>query len=168
MSNQSIERIPDGKDVFIDANILVYALNGRSIQCKRLLERCVNEQLTGICLFEIVNEATHKLMLAEARSKGLISKELASHLKQSHVVIRKLTDYWTETERILNLNLLFLSTDDFIVRAAQVERSGAGLLTNDSMIVSCMRNLGISSLATTDADFERVYGIVIYKPDDLA
>jgi predicted nucleic acid-binding protein len=164
---QSINKIPNGEDVFVDANILVYALNEQSAQCKRLLERCIREEVTGICLFEIVNEATHRLMIAEARSKGLISKEQASHLRQNCAVIGQLSDYWTQTETILNLNFLFLSTDESIVRGAQAERSAAGLLTNDSMIVSCMRNLGISSLATADSDFERAHGIVVYKPDDL-
>ncbi len=140
---------------------------GQSLQCKELLERCSREELIGITLFEIVNEATHRFMLAEARAKGLIPKENASELRKRFRVISSLTDYWRDTEIILNLNLLFLATDESIVKTAHSERQSACLLTNDSMIVSCMRNYGISSLATNDSDFERVPGISVFRPDDL-
>ncbi|MGH9691697.1 MAG: hypothetical protein ACRD4C_11550 [Candidatus Acidiferrales bacterium] len=34
------------------------------------------------------------------------------------------------------------------------------------MIVSCMREYGVSFLATNDADFERVAGITVFRPAD--
>src|SRR2546426_854406 len=52
--------------------------------------------------------------------------------------------YWRDTERILNLNILLLPTNEAIVRNAQSERQQSNLLTNDSMILSCMRNYGIT------------------------
>src|SRR5437899_12706854 len=70
---QPLTSVSTGSDIFIDANIFVYGLNGVSTQCLRLLERCSREEVTGISLFEIVNEATHVFMLGEARSKGLIA-----------------------------------------------------------------------------------------------
>ena len=147
--------------------MFVYGLNRMSAQCLQLLERCSREEVTGISLFEIVNEATHKFMLAEARSKGLITRENASELRQRFAAIPRLIDYWRETERILALNLLFFSTNERIVRSAQSERQGAGLLTNDSMIMSCMREYGIQYLATADRDFDRASGITVFGPDDL-
>lgn len=130
-----------------------------------LLERCSREEVTGISLFEILNEATHVFMLAESSSKGLIAKRSASALHQNFSAIPPLIDYWRGTERILALNLF--STDEQIVRCAQYERQGAGLLTDDSMIVSCMREYGIPYLATADGDFDRASGITVFGPDDL-
>jgi predicted nucleic acid-binding protein len=167
MAPQALSQIPDGSDVFLDANILIYALTRQSVECYRLLERCSREEVTGICLFEIVNEATHRFMLAEAMSKHFIASETASELQKKPDVVRELTDYWRQAQRILNLNLLLLSTDESVVRAAQAERQEAGLLTNDSMIASCMRNYGISALATNDEAFQRVANITVYKPTDL-
>ncbi len=160
--------IPTGSDVFIDANIFVYGLNNVSPQCLRLLERCSREEVIGISLFEIVNEATHVLMLAEARSKGLIAPSgTARELRRKFSVMPALIDYWRETERILALNLLFFPTDEQIVRRAQTERQGAGLLTNDSMIPGWMREYGIQHLATADTDFGRASGITVFGPDDI-
>jgi predicted nucleic acid-binding protein len=167
MPSQLLPSLTSGKDVFIDANILVYGLAGQSVQCKAFLERCAREELVGISLVEIVNEATHKFMLAEAFAKGIITSENAGKLKKHLDKIPSLNIYWTHTLSILNLNLLLLSTNETIVHAAQPERSAAGLLTNDSMIVACMRDYGIRALATEDGDFERVSGIMVYKPDDI-
>lgn len=160
-------QIPAGSDVFIDANIFVYGLGGHSAQCRHFLERCLREEITGICLFEIVNEATHKFMLAEAASKGLIPKESARDLRKKAQVIPGLTHYWQHTERILNLNLVLLTTDQFIIRTAHAERQNISLLTNDSMIVSCMRSYEITYLATNDGDFEHVSSITVFQPNDL-
>ena len=165
---QPLPSVPAGADIFIDANVFVYGLNGVSAQCRQLLERCSLEEVIRISLFEIINEATHQFMLAEARSKGLITPSgRAPELRRQFSVIPTLIDYWRETERILALNLLLLSTKEPIVRMAQAERQSACLLTNDSMIVSCMREYGIRYLATADGDFDRASGITVFGPDDL-
>lgn len=168
MPIELLQSIPKGSNVFVDANILVYGISGQSGQCRQLLERCSREEVTGVCLFEIVNEATHRLMMAEAKSKGLIASERARALREHFELIPTLRDYWRDTERILALNFLFIASTESIVRAAHPERQGASLLTNDSMIVSCMREYGIKFLATRDRDFERVGDITIFRPDDLA
>ncbi|HKP13192.1 MAG TPA: type II toxin-antitoxin system VapC family toxin [Blastocatellia bacterium] len=167
MPARPLSLIPDGSNIFIDANIFVYGLSGQSAQCRYLLERCSREELTGVTLFETVNEATHRFMLAEAAAKGIIPQISAGHLRKRFKAIATLNDYWQETERILNLNLLFIATDESIIRSAQSERQRGLLLTNDSMIVACMRNYGISLLATKDSDFERISGITVFAPDDV-
>ncbi|MGA3024474.1 MAG: PIN domain-containing protein [Bryobacteraceae bacterium] len=164
---QPLLSVPDGSDVFIDANIFIYGLTHQSPQCLHLLERCSREEVTGISLFEIVNEATHRFMLAEATSKGVITKGGAAALRQQFSEISHLIDYWHNTERLLALNLLFFSTDERIVRNAQPERQSASVLTNDSMILSWMREYGLQRIATGDHDFERASGITVFGPDDI-
>jgi len=39
-----------------------------------------------------------------------------------------------------------------------------GLLTNDALLVVVMRDNGLTALASVDADFDRVPGIVRYSP----
>ena len=168
MAVESLPSVPNASDIFIDANIFIYGLSGQSAQCRRLLERCSREEVIGITLFEIVNEATHQFMMAEAKSKGLIQHSAnAKELRQKYSIIPGLIDYWHDTERILSLNLLFIGSNDSLLQQAQAERQNACLLTNDSMIVSCMREYGIRYLATRDTDFERVRDITIFRPDDL-
>jgi len=44
-------------------------------------------------------------------------------------------------------------------------RDEYGLMTNDSIIVAVMKREEIQHLATNDADFERVPGIVVRSPE---
>ena len=46
-------------------------------------------------------------------------------------------------------------------------RKKEGLLTNDSFVVTFMRDQDLTKLATANGDFERVQGIEIYQPTDL-
>ncbi len=167
MASTPLSSLPSRSFVFIDANIFIYGLSGESAQSAQLLERCLREDVTGITLFETVNEATHRFMVAEALAKGLITRGTAKRLREQSGLIPALSDYWVNVERLLALNLLFVPVNEEILRAAQPERQAFSLLTNDSMIVACMREYGVSFLATNDADFERVTGITVFKPGDL-
>ena len=167
MPAELLADLPAHSFVFVDSNILIYGLSGASGQCQDLLERCQREEVTGITLYETINEVTHRLMVAEAISKGVIASGGARALRKNFRLIPSLEDYWKDAVRLLNLNLLFIPASESIIRSAQAERQAAGLLTNDSMIVSCMREYGISFLATNDSDFERVAGITLFKPEDL-
>ncbi len=127
----------------------------------------MREEVTGIALFETVNEVTHRFMIAEALAKGLIVAGGAKALRNKFQQIPALTDYWMNTQRLLALNLLFMPVNEAIIRNAQNVRQEAGLLTNDSMIVAAMREYGLSFLASNDADFDRVRDITVFKPTDL-
>ncbi|SRR6266403_956401 len=161
--------IPDGSNLLIDTNIFVYGLTAKSAECKTLLERCSREEVFGMTLFEVVHEATHDFMRGEAKAKGLFNamekgaKYLAKHPEQ----VKLLSDYWANTQRLLALNILFLEMKKDIVIGAQAERTNAGLLTIDSIIVAAMREYGISRIATNDKQFETVVGISVFAPTDV-
>lgn len=159
--------VPAGADLLFDANILVYALAGLSPQCVDLLRRCDTEEVFGFTTVEIVNEVCHRLMVAEALAKGLIARPAAGALKGRKPVIRSLSDYWTQTQRLLDSNLLVLELDEPRVRRAQWVRSNHGLLTTDATLAAAALDLGIDRLATNDADFEGIPGLAIHRPTDL-
>lgn len=167
MPVQPLPTVPNGTNLFLDANILIYGLSGQSQQCRDLLARCSREEVTGICMHQVVNDATHRMMLAEAFAKGLVAKAQAKAVAGKCEVIRQLTVYWQDTLRLLSMNFLMLNLDERIVRGAEAERQSGCLLTDDSMIISCMRNWGISVLATNDNGFQNVPGIAIYEPTDM-
>jgi predicted nucleic acid-binding protein len=41
-------------------------------------------------------------------------------------------------------------------------------MSNDSVTVALMRQLGLTVIATADADFNNVSGLQVYQPDDIA
>jgi predicted nucleic acid-binding protein len=65
----------------------------------------------------------------------------------------------------MHLTIFPLTLD--IVHASAEVRKHEGLLTNDSFVVACMRDQGLTQLATANGDFDRVSGIEIHKPADL-
>lgn len=161
--------IPTGANIVIDANIFVYGLTGKSAECVSFLNRCSTEEVYGVTLFEVVHEATHEFMRAEGRTKGLYTdvKKAAKFLMAHPEEVKKLTGYWTNAKRLLALNIVFLPMESDIVTGAQIERLNSGLLTNDSIIVSAMREYGISHIATSDKAFDTVAGISVFAPADL-
>lgn len=161
------DTVPNGSDLLIDTNVFVYGLSGSSPQCKECLRRCSIEQVTGITLYEVIHEATHKFMLAEGRSKNLFVRQGASYLSAHPEQVKRLTDYWVNTQRLLALNLVFLPMEEKIVIEAQKERFAAGLMTNEAIIIAAMHEYGISNIATADAAFNAVAGISVFSPTDL-
>ena len=164
---QLLDTVPNGSDVLIDANVFVYGLTAKSAQCHTLLTRCSREELTGIALFESVNNATHQFMKGEALQKGLCAGQAMKYLSANPNQVKLLTDYWANTERLLALNLLFVPVELSLVTGAQPERAAAGLLTNDSIIVAAMRGYGVSLIATNDRQFDAVQGITVFSPTDI-
>src|SRR3974390_2301600 len=167
--SESLEAIPDGSDVIVDANIFIYGLSAQSAPCNAFLGRCSREEITGVKLFEVVHESTHVFMLGEAKQKGFIvgQEKPARYLAKNPERVKILSDYWVNTARLLSLNLLLLPMETEIVETAQAERVAAGLLTNDSLIVATMREYGISRIATNDHLFETVAGISVFSPTDV-
>jgi predicted nucleic acid-binding protein len=81
MPVERIENLPAGARLFLDANIFVYAFLGHSNQCRELLRRCAAEQVLGITTLDVVNEVTHRMMLAEALGSGVIKRDRVRDLR---------------------------------------------------------------------------------------
>jgi predicted nucleic acid-binding protein len=162
-----LSSLPDGSDVFLDANIFVYALCGRSDDCRRLLERCAQEELFGVTTLDVVSEATHRLMLADACAKGIITRETVQELRNRLAEISGLSQYWVQASSILSMNIIVLRTEEAWHHQAHSVRASHGLLTNDSLIVATMREHGLSLLASADGDFDHIPSLVRYGPQDL-
>jgi predicted nucleic acid-binding protein len=167
MPVERIENLPAGTRLFLDANIFVYAFLGHSNECQGLLGRCATEQVLGITTLDVVNEVTHRMMLAEGVGKGVIKRERVRDLRGKWWEVAKLTEYWTQTSAIFGLNILVLTTDEARLHVAQTIRVRHGLLTNDSLIVAAMEEFGIDSLATRDNDFDHISELIVYKPSDI-
>lgn len=115
----------------------------------------------------MVNEVTHRMMLAEALGSGVIRRDSVRDLRGKWREIAKLTEYWKQTASIFGLNILVLPSEESRLHRAQIIRSRHGLLTNDSLIVPAMEEFGIDSLATRDNDFDHISELIVYKPADV-
>jgi predicted nucleic acid-binding protein len=83
-------------------------------------------------------------------------------------MVRQLTQYQEDVSKISQMHITVLPLTLAVVHASAEVRANEGLLTNDSFVVAFMQAQGLTQLATANGDFDRVGGMQIFKPADLA
>lgn len=160
--------IKNDEEVFIDTNILVYANQRKSDQCRKLLRRCAVREVKGIVAMPVVAELAHALMIMEARENAWIERSNpARALSERPDIVRRLNAYQTQLHEFLGIGLRIepaLRVDVLGMMSIQRE---FGLLTNDALLLAIARRLNCSSVVTADKAFDRVSGFLVYSPDDL-
>ncbi len=164
----NLNNIPVDELVVIDANIILYAAQQLSPQCKRLLYRCADNDVKGVLPAHILAEIMHQLMIAEARDNGWIQgTNPAKQLTRNPDIVKKLFRYEEVLRDILAIGLQIepLQSEDFITALDIQHRFG--LLTNDALLVAVARRLRTKSIVSADKIFSQVQGFLVYAPDDL-
>ena len=157
-----------GDSVYIDANIFIYHFGGKSAECRVFLGRCARREVLGYTSTATLAEVLHRLMMAEAIPRGPVNAKTAvKQLKEKPELVKQLTKYNEDVNQIGQMNLTILSLTPEVLTRSEAVRKREGLLTNDSFVVVFMHEHGLTKLATADADFERVPGLEVYKPNDL-
>lgn len=163
-----LEDVPNGEQIFVDATILIYHFSGISPACRTFLQRCESKQVEALTGVHILLEVAHRLMMLEALRKGLISGgQLARKLKEQPEIVKSLREYNRSIRQVPRLGIHVRAITSAIVRASEAVRVQEGLLSNDSITVALMRRLGLTAVATYDADLERVASLQIYQPGDI-
>jgi len=162
-------RLSVGDRVFVDANPFVYHfVSGTkySAACTTLLERIERQELSAWTSSNVLAEVTHRLMTIEACATwGWPQTSVAARLRAHPTEICRLTQYQRAMAQLDLISLQVLAVDAAHVADAVQISAHDGLLTNDAIIVALMRRQGLTGLASNDADFDRVAGIVRYAPE---
>ena len=157
-----------GDVVFVDANILTYHFQphpvwGRS--CNDLLQRIENRELAGFTSTHALSEVSHRLMTIEASVLfGWPFAGISNRLRAHPAQVQKLTAFRQAIDRILQSNLQVLALAPALVAAAAALSQHVGLLSNDALIAAVMQANGLTRLASSDQDFDRVPGLTRYEP----
>jgi len=160
--------IPDGAVVFVDANILHYAVFATppfSEHVYPLMDRLAAGELTGLVSTQVLADAQHKTMLSLAAAQyGLPRAKLVSWAKRHPSEICGLTGMKQASDLLQSAAVNVLPIDRQTMAEALELSLQHGLLTNDATIVALMQRHSITHLATNDDDFDRVPGITVWKP----
>jgi predicted nucleic acid-binding protein len=163
-----ISEIKAGETVFIDANIFIYHFTGVSEESTLFLKRCEEGELTGVIGMNILIEVLHRLMMIEAITKGFVKPgDVVKKLKKKPDIVKKLTDYQTNTLSIIDIGIELLPLSEDAIKSSLQFRKKYGLLVNDSLTSAMMDLEGIVNLATMDKDFERIEEFRVYSPQDV-
>jgi predicted nucleic acid-binding protein len=160
--------LKEGRTIFIDTNVLIYARTGQSLQCRQLIGRCRARALNGVISNFVVAEFCHRRMMQEAQSSTRPVSNPAKALSQKPETVRGLSVYAEDVRALLFGELTLVETEklDFAV-ALEIQRQ-FGLLTIDSVNLAVARRCGINEIATPDASFDHIPGLIVCKPNDLS
>jgi predicted nucleic acid-binding protein len=168
MSTSSLDDVPGGGRVFLDASIFVYHFFRASAQCRRLLERCERRDVAGVTSVVVFNEVSHRLMMMEAVRAGLVSPGgVPGKLRRRPDLVRPLHAHVSQVECIPAWGIEVLPVDLGRSMRAADARASTGLLTNDAIILATMREEAILAIATADSDFRRFDDLQVFRPTDL-
>jgi predicted nucleic acid-binding protein len=158
----------DGQSILLDANIFVYYYSGDSLfglPCKELIERIGRRQIVGITTTHIVCDVAHRLMTLEAASRfGWPMKGIAYRLKRQPSEVQQLVRFRQAIDNLFQLGIQVLTIPPSMIATAATISQQTGLLTNDALVVAVMREQGLANLASHDADFDRVAGVLRFGP----
>jgi predicted nucleic acid-binding protein len=158
----------NGSAVFLDANVFVYHFTAEptyGAACTSLLERVEHSEIIGWTSSHILAETSHRLMTIEACAMyGWPYQGIAARLRKHPHELQQLTVFSQALDEIAKLRVNIAPINELHVnQAAHVSRQ-YGLLTNDALIVAAMQEYGLTQLASTDGDFDRVPHITRYEP----
>lgn len=166
-----LHEIEAGSKVFIDANIFVYHFSEGSEfnkSCTDFLFRVETSQIHGFTSVGIVMEATHRLMMVEASATLDVEiKNLPKYLKQRPEIVKQLTKHLTVPDKILELNIEIIQITPELIKSSQCNKTKYGFLSNDSLTLKIMEDIGITSLASNDLDFKQVEWLNLYLPSPV-
>src|SRR5262249_53483971 len=109
--------------------------------------------------------ASQRLMTLEAHTLlGWPLAGIGNHLRTHPTEVRKLGKCRSAVENLAQGKLQILSVTSSLLVAAVVLGQQIGLLTNDALIVAAMQANGLTKIASSDTDFDRVPGITRYAP----
>lgn len=164
-----LEEIPEGIEVFIDANIFVYFFSKESFynhSCKELFKRVEKREIKCFTNVIVIQEALHRIMIEEAIVKfpNIRLKKITHFLKNNPEIVKqlKIYNYLLYFVEYLNIEVLPINFD--LIKKSQEIKKEYGLLNNDALLVQTMFEHDIMHLVTNDKDFERIPVIHVYKP----
>ena len=165
--------LPPGTSVFVDTIIFDLHFRNRSATCTAFVERIARGEISAFVNTQVLSDLLHKLMLAEAQLKGLITERSARRLRDrltaDRAVMGSLTDYQVQFENTLAIGIKVLSVTGKLLRESKRERVTHGLMVGDSLHLCNMNRCAvpICDIVTHDGDFNHIANIVVWEPMDI-
>ncbi len=157
---------------FIDANIFlhdVFAHPRYQAYCRTLLQKVESGEVNGVTSVMVLDEVLFKMLIAEASQQYNVPLgQVPRFLKGDPDKISTLHQSWNNIERIQTISNLWISdisAADFSESVALAQRYN--LLPHDALHLAVIKRAGITSIITSDADFDAVDWVTVFKPQEI-
>ena len=160
--------IPAGASVFLDANTFVFHFTPHPMfraVCASLFLRIMRRELSASTSLDVLSDVAHRVMTLEAMTRhSWPAAGIAQRLRKHPQVIQSLSRFRRAIDAVPRFGVQILVPPPSIVSTAAAVSQQHGLLSGDALIIASMQHFGISSIASHDADFDRVPGLARYAP----
>lgn len=160
--------IAAGTTVFVDANILVFALTNHprhGAACDEFLDRVENQEISAVTSTHVLGEVVHRMMTIEACDRyGWPVQGIANRLRRHPTEVQQLIRPRQALDEITVARVTALAILPSQVSLATDLSRQMGFLFGDALIVAVMRDQGLTQLVSLDADFDRMPGLIRYSP----
>jgi predicted nucleic acid-binding protein len=156
-----------GESIFVDANPLVYHFAPHPTlgpACTQLMKRIDNGELQAMTSTHVLSETAHHLMTFEASKQFGWTSKVVQRLKEQPARVQQLTNFRQAIEQVPQLGIAVLTIPPGLIATAAAISQQTGLLSNDALLVAVMQANGLTHLASSDSDFDRVPSLVRYAP----
>jgi predicted nucleic acid-binding protein len=164
----TFDSLDDGESLFLDANTLVYHFSAHPVfgpACGQLMARIDQRRIVGYTSTQVLSNVAHRLMTIEASATfGWPFADIASRLKRHHSEIRHLARFRAAVESVANSEIRVLTIPARLIGTAAAISQQFELLSDDSLVVAVMQEHALTKLASHDADFDHVPGLMRYGP----
>ncbi len=153
--------------VFVDTSILIHAFTNTyyTKTCEDFLGRAKYGEVEGYINSTVLDEFFHKLLIFEVYSKRKLASQDAIKFLKSNPDLLKTLDkpFKASKEALKDYGFKILDTSKLLEDALDISRE-YGLLFSDALHSACCKIYSIENIATSDADFERVNFLKVWKP----
>jgi predicted nucleic acid-binding protein len=130
-----------------------------------LLERIERGDVKGFVSTHVFSDVAHRLMTLEAcQTFGWAYSGIAQRLRRHHLDIQRLYRFRQALDEIIAIGVRVLPVSaEHVLLAGDLSRVH-GLLCGDALILAAMQSHGLTNVASSDTDFDRIAGITRYAP----
>ncbi len=164
----TLEEVPSGARVFIDAPIFIYHFTAASESCRNFLERCEAGDLKAVTSTVVLAEVGHRLMMAEAVARELVTPgNVVKKLRRKPDVVKQLRVSQGVIEKVPLMSIEVASLGLKTLLGSAELRREHGLLMNDSLVATAALEQGADGIASADRDFARLSKPELFLPSDV-
>lgn len=155
--------------IFVDANIFLhhaFNANNASIEFLKQIESYNIKAYTSALVIE---EVVFKLLIQAASNYLDITtiekvKRLLMDNKNKENVFKPVIEYREYIDILKDFGLIILDLTDKDMIASLQKAKTYGLITADAVHIAVMERKGITNIASSDSDFEKVDCVTLWKP----
>jgi hypothetical protein len=118
----TFDQIPQGEQLFVDANPLIYCFNADPVYgaaCQALMTRIERQEIVAFTSTQELSDVAHRVMSLEAMARlGWPAQGLAARLKRHPADIQQLSRFRQSVDAVLNSRLQILIVPPALILTA--------------------------------------------------